>query len=77
MLTGAWLGRQQLQGQLGLPPSLQRSGPDLGQPGGRLRVTQPLIDGLRLVQTLPGRVPVSLCVERHGLIAEHDGTIVR
>ena len=28
----AWLGRQQLQGQLGLPPSLQGSGPDLGQP---------------------------------------------
>ncbi|MNO69589.1 hypothetical protein D3C76_604450 [compost metagenome] len=72
----AWLGRQQLQGQLGLPPSLQGSGPDLGQPGGGLGITQSLIDGLRLLQALPGGVPVSLCVEHHGPVAEDDGAIV-
>ncbi|MNS95910.1 hypothetical protein D3C72_1301880 [compost metagenome] len=66
-----------MQCQLFLPTTLQRPGPGLGQAGARLRVAEPLIDGLRLVQAAPGGVPFFLRIEGHGLIAEHDGAIVR
>ncbi|MGN5001115.1 hypothetical protein ACTG25_23870 [Aeromonas sp. 80P] len=68
---------QHLQRQLFLAAALQRPGPGLLQAHAGFRVAQLPIQRLRLVQGAEGTGPVALGIERHGLIAEDDGSVIR
>lgn len=71
------LAGQHLQRQLFLAATLQRPGPGLLQARAGFRVAQLPIQRLCLIQGAQGAGPVVLGVERHGLIAEDDGSVIR